>query len=79
MIGPRRRWFRRIAAAVVAVAVAIGLWLAVEQYLAGRDWADACAEADRLDPGWRWAELEAARPSLPDDRNLARVVQNSID
>jgi hypothetical protein len=46
-----------------------GLWL--DRWLEDRDWRAACADADRLDPGWRWDDLLAARPNPPDDRNAA--------
>jgi hypothetical protein len=72
---PRRRrwwlWLVLAAGAVVGLAVG-GIWY--DDHSAGRAWADACAEADRLDPGWRWEELLAARPNPPDDRNVASRV-----
>lgn len=40
----------------------------------GRHLADAIEEADRLDPGWRFADLEAKRPFVADDENAALVV-----
>jgi hypothetical protein len=36
--------------------------------------ADAEAEADRLDPGWRWDDLVARRATIPDDKNGALIV-----
>ncbi len=41
---------------------------------ADRDLREAMAEADRLDPHWRLADLEAARAAIPDDENGALVV-----
>ena len=40
------------------------------------DWAvqEAIAEADRLDPGWRLAELVAKRAAVPDEQNGALQV-----
>src|SRR5258708_4808182 len=35
---------------------------------------EAEAEADRLDPGWRLEDLEAARAKIPDAENSALVV-----
>jgi hypothetical protein len=32
---------------------------------------EAIAEADQLDPGWRWQELEARRKVIPDEENAA--------
>jgi hypothetical protein len=70
----RRRWLRRIAGAllVLVAAAAGGVFLLV--YLADREWDEAVAEADRLDPGWRFAELEKRRAVIADDANSARQV-----
>jgi ABC-type transport system involved in multi-copper enzyme maturation permease subunit len=65
----RSRWRRRlVAAAAVVVALIAGayVWLAVT---AERDLRRALQETDRLDPGWRLAEIEAAREVVPDDEN----------
>jgi hypothetical protein len=72
---PRRRWRSRFALASVALVglLAFGFWL--DHYLEERAWRAACAEADRLDPGWRWDDLLAARPNPPDDRNAAVRIQ----
>jgi hypothetical protein len=36
--------------------------------------AAAIADADRLDPGWRWADLEKKRAAVPDEKNSALFV-----
>ncbi len=36
-------------------------------------WSEACAEADRVDPGWRWDELLARRPSLSADQDAIQL------
>jgi hypothetical protein len=71
----RGRWRRWLAVAGVVLVglVAFGIWL--EHFLEERAWRAACAEADRLDPGWRREELFAARPNPPDDRNAALRVR----
>jgi hypothetical protein len=68
---PRRRWWLWLVAVIVGIVLLIagGFWM--DNYLAEKAWADACAEADRLDPGWRWDDLMAARPIPPDDRNIS--------
>jgi len=43
----------------------------------GRHLVDALAEADELDPGWRFEELEARRARLADSENSALVVLNA--
>lgn len=42
-------------------------------YWGERAWRAACAEADRLDPGWKWEDLLARRPELPADRDAIKV------
>jgi hypothetical protein len=76
-----RRWLLRIALGVGAI---VGLWAAKVAY-DGRQlqqqWQEACAEADRLDPGWRWDEWAATWPNLPDERNSfvrARAVAQTV-
>ncbi len=39
-----------------------------------RDYQEALAETDRLHPGWRLADIEAARVKIPDECNSALVV-----
>jgi hypothetical protein len=72
---PRRRPFLRLAVVLLAVLLlglgGLGyLWYARDQAL-----REALAEADRLDPGWRLAGLEAARAAVPDAENAALQVQ----
>jgi hypothetical protein len=40
-------------------------------------WIEACGEADRLDPGWRWEDLLARRTILPADCDAAQVTQEA--
>lgn len=70
---PRRRlwlWSALIAGAGFLIA---GSWLGYEWYQ-DRDLQSAIVEADRLDPGWRLADLEAARAEVPDEENAALQV-----
>jgi hypothetical protein len=68
---PRRRWPLRLALALLAVVGTPLLIIGFGRWQEGREWRAACAEADRLDPGWRWHELLASRPTVPDSENLA--------
>jgi hypothetical protein len=70
----RRRWPRRVAAATFT---AVALFASVVGYVRWRDWYawhSACVEADRLDPGWRWADLQAARAAVPEGENSAPLI-----
>src|SRR5260370_9635314 len=49
-------------------------WLLLLFFLAQRDWREAVAEADRLDPGWRFEELQAKRAEVADEDNAALCV-----
>src|SRR5258707_3970556 len=66
---------RRIMWPAVGLLV-LGLlgWLFYYCFVADRGVAAAMSEADRLDPGWRIEELQAARPAVSDEENSAPVV-----
>ncbi len=69
---PRRRML--LWAAVIGCPfVLVFAWLGYKWYL-DREYSAAIEEADRLDPGWRLAELEAARAEVPDSENAALQV-----
>src|SRR5262245_38571102 len=68
---PRRRWGRRILKAFLLLIVLSLTAYFVFSFLAKHELASAIAEADRLDPGWRLDELEAAGRDIPDDQNAA--------
>jgi hypothetical protein len=75
MVKPRRRK-RLIWSALVFLLVVLSLsaWVGYRSLV--EDWAlqSAIAEADRLDPGWRLAEIEAKRDVIPDSENGALLV-----
>lgn len=78
---PRRRWLKRIGCTLLVLAIptlmllmlAFGGW-AGRHYLVQRRLEEALAELDRNDPGWRLADIEAARKQIPEETNSARVV-----
>jgi len=67
----RRRWLVGFAALLVGAPVA---YLAYDGYTARRELAAFRAQLDATDPGWRLADIEAARPRVPDAENSALVV-----
>jgi hypothetical protein len=71
----RRRLFLFFGLAFVPVVFVSG-YLYV-RYSSERDLADAIAEADRLDPNWRLADLEAHRPEVPYSENAFLQAQNA--
>jgi hypothetical protein len=56
----------------------VAAFLAYDRWQQQRAWQEACAEADRLDPGWRWDDLRAARPPLPPKRNSVAHVEAAL-
>jgi hypothetical protein len=65
-----RRWLRRSLWVLLPVLLVVGGWLYL---VTDATWRlqSATAEADRLDPEWRLAQLEAKQPVLPDKDNSA--------
>ena len=74
---PRPRWRRRLMIAAATIAIVVAILAGVGWYLdwaEQRDFAEALAETDRLDPGWRLEDIEAARRQIPDEKNGALIV-----
>jgi hypothetical protein len=81
-VKPHRNWPLRLtyAAAALTVLLLVGSPLGVRWYVlwsAESHLAAAIAEADRLDPGWRWEELEAKRAEVPEAENSALLVRRA--
>src|SRR5262245_44069568 len=69
---PSRRLYRWLVRFAVGALVFVGLLVALaayESWVSQREWQDACAEMDRLDPGWRGDDIAARRTDLPDAHN----------
>ncbi len=77
-----RSWVGRWAVRLfLVVVVLILLVVGVSIYLrivGGNRLAAAIAEADRVDPGWRWDELQAKRAEVPDKENAALRVLAAV-
>src|SRR4051794_39201068 len=69
-----RYWLVRLALVPVLFGVGLLVFVRVSQFRAAVAWAEALAEADRLDPGWRWGDLEAKRANVPDEQNAALLI-----
>jgi hypothetical protein len=62
-------------------AIGVGVYVGANRYLDDRRASETArliaaaeAEADKLDPGWRFDDIEKAREQIPDDRNSALIV-----
>jgi hypothetical protein len=70
----RRRILRELGAALVLVVVVVVFAIGQRWQNARREVAEAVADADRLDPGWRFEDMEAQRQLPPPERNSALQV-----
>jgi hypothetical protein len=75
----QRRWHKRLAwaSAIVMFLLGLAVWPVYTYMAHQRDLREAVAEADRLDPGWRFEDLEAKRAEVPDAENGALVVEEA--
>lgn len=72
--GPRwRRWAKRFALALLLLIAATLGGYAWWQHVVHERLTAAVAELDATDPGWRLSDLEAARSTIPEAENSARV------
>src|SRR5262249_40375427 len=72
-----RSRLRRIGRVIVIILIPVIIVLMIEGYLNFRGQqrlANAIADADRLDPGWRLADLLAQEPVIPDGENGALLL-----
>jgi ABC-type Na+ efflux pump permease subunit len=72
---PRPRWRRRVLIGLAggAVSLLVG-WGVFRAVMADRHLSAALEETDRADPGWRLADVEAARKTIPDEQNSGKLV-----
>lgn len=70
----RPRWLMFSAGVVLLLAVVIAGLLSGNHYLVRKRLEAKLTDMDRIEPGWRLAEIEAAREEVPENANSARVV-----
>jgi hypothetical protein len=71
---PWLRWLKRIGWGLLTLlVVAICAW-AWWHYSVQKRLDEVLVELDRVDPGWRLEDIEAAREQIPEEENSARVV-----
>ncbi|MFO0810893.1 MAG: hypothetical protein U0746_19870 [Gemmataceae bacterium] len=70
-VNPTRRLRLALLSLVGVVVAGVTVTLLVRRELAARRLAAVIAEIDRTDPGWRCADLECVRPTVPDAENFA--------
>lgn len=72
---PRPNWRKRcLLGILVAVPLCVVVPFVYFLLTSDRDFQEAVAEADRLDPGWRIPELEQKRAIIPDSENSGLVL-----
>jgi hypothetical protein len=76
---PVRGRRRRAAGVLLVFAGVVAAFLAYDRWQQQRAWQEAVAEADRLDPGWRWDDLRAARSPPPPERNSVAHVEAALN
>jgi ABC-type transport system involved in multi-copper enzyme maturation permease subunit len=76
----RRSWWRKgMILGFVSVLLTLGIAYVIPSWRDQRSLHDALAETDRLCPGWRLEDLEAARAQVPEATNAALRVLGAGD
>src|SRR5437660_10652870 len=76
---PKQRSHKLLLLTGLAILLALGLGgtSLYFAYVTDRQLAEAIAQADQADPGWRMLELEAKRMIMPDEQNSAVDLANA--
>ncbi|MHB1421598.1 MAG: hypothetical protein ACYC3I_00095 [Gemmataceae bacterium] len=69
-----RRWLKRLGKILLVGTIAIVIRQAWFHHEVTKNLEETLAEMDRVEPGWRLEEIEAAREKIPEEENSARVV-----
>src|SRR5437868_140260 len=77
---PRRRRRRWLIALLLGLTAALAPLAALtyRSWSGEREVQELLAELDRTDPGWRFADIQARRPHIPDEQNSALQVLNVL-
>lgn len=67
-------WLKRLGKALLLAAVVGACTQAWRHYQICKQLDETLAEMDRAEPGWRLADIEAAREQIPEEQNSARVI-----
>jgi hypothetical protein len=70
----RRRWLPRGLLFLAALIVCAVVYFWHQHDRSERELQAVIAQTDRLDPGWRLADLEGARPEIPYQENSAHLI-----
>ena len=75
-----RRYLIWSAVLLQFVLVAVASWVLYNRHRIARDAAEAVAELDRTEPGWRLKDVEAARAAVPEEELTAmtRAVEDVL-
>lgn len=77
---PRRgmSWLKAIGLTVVILVIVVAGGLMWNQHTSASKLQNMLAEMDRNEPGWRFEDIEAARPEIPDEQNSAAVIDAAV-
>jgi hypothetical protein len=74
----RKWWKRALLGSLVGITLCLAIGIVYLIHYPDRALHAAIAEADRLDPGWRMADLQAKRAVIPDEENSALVITAAL-
>jgi hypothetical protein len=71
-------WFRLWLVVVVLLGVAAPVGYLAWLLLQAPAYVELLRYTDRVDPGWRWEDLQAKRTQVPDEANAALVINKAL-
>jgi hypothetical protein len=73
----RRKWLLRVGITFLVLLLVAAAFYAYWRHQVNQNLDDVVAALDRHEPGWRWDDILAARPTIPDESNGALRVLNA--